>query len=116
MREAKHATFGIFDIFAKDDASGIFFQTSAQCFVYRVADAVFPGRQDLFSDFLWRFCDVSEKLVGRRVPGFLRVAVLAANAFLDFIIDLREFLGGNHTFLNQLIFPAFQRIAFFELP
>ena len=47
LREAKHATFGIFDIFAKDDASRIFFQAGAQCFVYRVADAVFPGGRSL---------------------------------------------------------------------
>ena len=116
MRKAKHAAFWIFDVFAEDDASRIFFETSAQCFVYGVTDAVFPWRQDLFINPLRRFRDIREKLIRRRILGLLCIAVLPADTFLYFRIDLYKFLGGDYTFLDQLIFPAFQWIAFLEFP
>jgi len=38
----------------------------------------------------------------------------AADALFDFVVDLRALFGGQDTVCDQLIFPAFHRIAFFE--
>ena len=116
MREAKHAPFRIFDVLAKDNPSRVFLETGAQDFIHRVPDAIFPRRQDLLVDLRGCLGDVSEKLVRRWVLIFLRFTILAANALLDFIIQPREFLSGDHAFLNQLIFPVPEGITFFQFP
>src|SRR6266496_942949 len=57
----------------------------------------------------------SPKMMRRWIFRLLRVTVFPADAFLDLIVNLGEFCGADHTFFNQLIFPAFQRVAFLEL-
>src|SRR5438046_8471497 len=94
---------------AKDNPSRVFLETGAQCFVYSVPDAIFSRRQDLLVDLGRRFGDINQKLVRRRVLRLLCFAVLAANAFLHFVIELGEFLCRDHTLLDELIFPAPER-------
>ena len=116
LRETEHATFWIFNVLAEENSSRIFLQARAQGFVHRIANPIFPGRQDFFVDLWRRFGDVREKLVGRGVLGLFGLAVFATNALLNFVVELRKFFCGNNAFLDQLILPAFKRIEFFELP
>ena len=114
LGKTKHTAFWIFNVFAENDAPRVFFETGVQCFIDCVPDPIFPGRQDFLVDLRGGLGDIGEKLVGRHVIGFLRFAVLAANALLNFIVELCEFLGRDHTLRNQLIFPALERIAFLQ--
>src|SRR6266480_1877195 len=100
LSKAKHAALGILDIFAKENSSRIFLKSGTQGFVYCIADPIFSGRQDFLVDLWRRFADVREKLVRRRILGFFRFTVLAPNALLNFLIQLRVFLGGDDAFLD----------------
>src|SRR4029077_15051239 len=51
MGQTENAALGILDIFAKNDALLIFFESGAQSFVYRIADSVFSRRQNFPVDF-----------------------------------------------------------------
>ena len=116
MRETEHASLRIFDVFTEENSSRILLQTGSQGFVHRIADAIFPGRQDFFLDLWRRFGDVSEKLVRRRILGFFAFAVFATNALLNFAVEFGEFLCANDAFLDEPILPTFKGIEFFELP
>src|SRR6266545_1522156 len=50
LRETEHATFWIFNVLAEENSSRIFLQARAQGFVHRIANPIFPGRQDFFVD------------------------------------------------------------------
>ena len=52
-----------------------------------------------------RFSDVGKQLVRRWVLSFFRFGVFAANALLNFIVQLSIFLLSDNAFLNQLILP-----------
>ena len=114
LRETEHATFWIFNVLAEENSSRIFLQARAQGFVHRIANPIFPGRQDFFVDLWRRFGDVRQKLVRRGIFRFLGLCIFPTNALLDFVVELPEFLGGNNAFFDQLILPAFERIALFQ--
>ena len=55
----------------------------------------FPGGKISSVYFGRRFCDVSEKLVRRRIFRFLRLAIFLPDAFLNFIVDLGKLFGAD---------------------
>ncbi len=115
LRQAKHAALRIFDVFAENDAARdpSRVRPAASCSLCRRSD-ICPAakfRRSIRGDFPR---DFEVQLVGDGSSAFSASAYSLPNALFDFVVHLGELVRRDHAFLDQLFFPAFERIAFFQ--
>ncbi len=115
LRQTEDAAFRIFDVFAKNDAPRISLEPRAQRFVDRIADAVFARREHLVGQLRRFRRDVKLQFVGGRICLALRLGEFLPDPLFDFVVELVVFLRRDHAFIDQLLFPALERIAFLQV-
>ena len=115
LRQAEDAALRVFDVFAENDPARIFLEAGPQRFVDRVADAVFARRQHLVGQLRRRRRDVKFQFVGRRIFLAICLGEFLPDTLFDFVVELVVFLRRDHAFLDQLLFPSLERIAFLEV-